>query len=136
MAFLKLLGANWRFFAAAALVVTVWGTIVHLRNEVDRKEELLRLAEARAASEAEAATQERSNVDRLATLLEDQLALFERERDARRRAQRQRDEALSASQDRDGGLVEAFDTERETDATLAQCLDYELPDSILRQLPE
>jgi hypothetical protein len=131
----KFLLSRWQFvglgLAAAAtfaLIFHIRGTISDLESEVEASKK----AEAQARS---AAAIERGNASRLEALLAEARADAAAERRARQRAAQQRDEDRAADQAADAQLGETIIIERQADVTLDQCLSYELPDSVLRQLP-
>jgi hypothetical protein len=132
---LKFLLSRWQFIALGLAAVATFALIFHIRSTLSEAQ-----AEAAAARKAEeeartAAEIERTNASRLEALLAEARANAEAERQARQRAAQQRDEARAADQAADAQLGETIVVERQTDVTLDQCLGYELPASVLRQLP-
>ena len=126
---------NWRVGLLVLGVLAAWGTVVHMRNTMDRLETRAELAEADATNARDAAAQERANATELAERLDRAREDARRELEARTAAEEARDAALAASEERSGDLRETVIVERERDPTLDSCLGYELPDSIVRQLP-
>jgi hypothetical protein len=126
---------NWRVLLAAAVFVAAWGTVVHMKNTIDDLREEVATAEKNEALARTAAAEERANADRLAFLLQRAQEDALDERRARDAAEAERDEALQASQQRSADRRETLIVERDIDPTLDMCLRYELPDSVVRQLP-
>ena len=108
--------------------VATLATIMFLRAEVERLEKDVTAAHIAAATEA-------GNVDRLEILLAEAQAAARKERQAREAAAEQREADRTDNQAADVQLGETIVIERQADVTLDQCLGYELPDSILRDLP-
>ena len=127
-ALLSFAGKSWPVILLGLAGVATWATIMVLRAEVERLEKDVIAARIAAATEA-------GNVDRLEILLAEAQAAARKERQAREAAAEQREAARTDNQAADVQLGETIVIEREADVTLDQCLGYELPDSILRDLP-
>lgn len=127
-ALLSFAGKSWPVILLGLAAVATWATIMFLRAEVERLEKDVIAARIAAATEA-------GNVDRLEILLAEAQAAARKERQAREAAAEQREAARTDNQAADVQLGETIVIERQADVTLDQCLGYELPDSILRDLP-
>lgn len=127
-ALLSFAGKSWPVILLGLAGVATWATIMVLRAEVERLEKDVIAARIAAATEA-------GNVDRLEILLAEAQAAARKERQAREAAAEQREADRTDNQAADVQLGETIVIEREADVTLDQCLGYELPDSILRDLP-
>jgi|GEM_PF-6401583 len=127
-ALLSFAGKSWPLILLGLAAVATWATIMFLRAEVERLEKDVTAAHIAAATEA-------GNVDRLVILLAEAQAAARKERQAREAAAEQREAARTDNQAADVQLGETIVIERQADVTLDQCLGYELPDSILRDLP-
>jgi len=127
-ALLAFAGKHWALILLGLAGVATWATIMFLRAEVERLEKDVTAAHIAAATEA-------GNVDRLVILLAEAQAAARKERQAREAAAEQREADRTDNQAADVQLGETIVIERQADVTLDQCLGYELPDSILRDLP-
>lgn len=126
---------NWRVLLVAVGAVAAWGTIFLQSRTIGVLEDDLTQAKAREAVQASIAATERGNATRLAEMLAEarQTALVERR--AREAAQAEKDASEAASEQRSDDLRETIIIEREADVTLDQCLDLDLPDSVVQRLP-
>lgn len=126
---------SWRIVGIALAALAVWGIVVHLRNTIDNLREEVSVARTNEALARTAAQTERANADRLEYLLQRAQSDALAERNARDAAEKERDNALQAAARRSAERDRTIIVERDRDPTLDMCLSYELPDSIVRQLP-
>lgn len=135
MAFLQFLLKRWQFVGLGLAAAATFALIFHIRGTIAELEAEADSARKEAAAARSAAATERGNATRLELLLAEARADAAAERRARDRAAQAREDAREADQAADAQLGETIIIERQADVTLDQCLSYELPDSILRQLP-